>query len=77
MKSSTTKDDQISIYYRSEEVGIRTSKIRYTAEVTHRGLNDYKAFTASDEDILENKVQSHVAKLEEKWFPRSGRRSNV
>ncbi len=61
------KEDLIDIYYHSEDVGIRTYKIKYTAEVTHKGLKDYKVFTAFDEDILENKVQSHVAKLEEKW----------
>jgi len=61
------KEDLIDIYYHSEDVGIRTYKIKYTAEVTHKSLNDYKVFTAYDEDILENKVQSHVAKLEEKW----------
>lgn len=61
------KEDLIYISYHSEDVGIRSSKIKYTAEVTHKGLKDYKVFTAFDEDILENKVQSHVAKLEEKW----------
>lgn len=61
------KKDLIDIRYRSEVTGIRTYKIKYIAEVTHRGLNDYKVLTADDEDILENKVNSHVAKLEEKW----------
>ncbi|MCB9310910.1 MAG: restriction endonuclease [Lewinellaceae bacterium] len=61
------KENLIDIYYHSEDVGIRIDKIKYTAEVTHKGLKDYKVFTAYDEDILENKVQSHVAKLEEKW----------
>lgn len=58
------KEDLIDIYYRSERTGTRT---KYTAEVTHKGLKDHKLFTAFDEDILENKVESHVAKLEEKW----------
>ena len=61
------KEDLIDIYYHSKDVGIRTYKIKYTAEVTHKGLKDYKVITTFDEDILENKVQSHVAKLEEKW----------
>jgi restriction system protein len=61
------KKDLIDIRYRSEVTGVRTYKIKYIAEVTHRGLNDYKVLTADDEDILENKVNSHVAKLEEKW----------
>lgn len=57
----------INIRYREEVVGTRTYKIKYIAEVTHKGLNDYKVFSADDEDILDNKVNSHVAKLEEKW----------
>ena len=61
------KEDLIEIRYHSEDVGIRTYKIKYTAEVTHKGLKDYKVFTAFDDDILENKVQAHVEKLEEKW----------
>jgi restriction system protein len=56
---------QISIR-RREEVNSRYN-VKYIAEVTHRGLNDYKAFTSTDEDILENKVDNHVAKLEERW----------
>ena len=56
---------QISIR-RREEVNSRYN-VKYIAEVTHRGLNDYKVFTSTDEDILENKVDNHVAKLEERW----------
>jgi restriction system protein len=57
--------DQISIK-RHEEVNSRYT-IKYIAEVTHAGLNDYKVFTSTDEDILENKINSHIVKLEEKW----------
>jgi len=56
---------QISIK-RREEVNSRYN-VKYIAEVTHRGLNDYKVFTSTDVDILENKVDNHIAKLEERW----------
>lgn len=57
--------NQISIR-RREEFNSRYD-VKYIAEVTHRGLNDYKVFTSTDKDILENKVDNQVAKLEEKW----------
>ncbi len=59
--------DLIEINYRQELVGIRTYKTKYIAEITHRGLNDYKLLTSDDRSILQSKVNSHVAKLEEKW----------
>lgn len=58
------ENDQIDILYR-EEVG--SSRIKYSAEIKHAGLNEYRVLTASDWDILENKVASYVAKLNEKW----------
>jgi restriction system protein len=57
--------NQISIR-RREELNSRYD-VKYIAEVTHRGLNDYKVFTSTDENILENKVDNQVAKLEERW----------
>lgn len=57
----------IQINYRQELVGIRTFKTKYIAEITHRGLNDYKILTSDDSGVLRNKVKAHVAKLEEKW----------
>lgn len=59
--------DLIEINYREELVGIRTYKTKYVAEITHRGLNDYKLLTSDDRGILQSKVYSYVAKLEEKW----------
>lgn len=59
--------DQIQIHYREEYVGIRTYKTKYIAEITHIGLNDYKVFSSDNKYILQNKVNSHVAKLNEKW----------
>lgn len=59
--------DLIQIKYREEIVGIRIRKIKYTAEVTHTGLHDYKVFTSEDEYMLKHKVNSHVANLKEKW----------
>ena len=47
------KENLIDIYYHSEDVGIRIDKSSIPAEVTHKGLKDYKVFTAYDEDILE------------------------
>jgi restriction system protein len=61
------KKDLIEIIYREELVGIRTYKTKYIAEVSHKGLNDYKLLISDDRGILQNKVNSHVAKLEEKW----------
>lgn len=59
--------DLIQINYREESVGIRTIKTKYIAEITHRGLNDYKIISSDDSGVLRNKVKAHVAKLEEKW----------
>lgn len=59
--------DWIQIKYREEFVGIRTYKIKYIAEITHKGLNDFKILTSDDSGVLRNKVNAHTAKLEEKW----------
>ncbi|OGS70594.1 MAG: restriction endonuclease [Flavobacteria bacterium RIFCSPLOWO2_12_FULL_35_11] len=59
--------DLIQINYRQEYVGIRTYKIKYIAEITHRGFNDFKVLTSDHSGILQNKVIAHIAKLEEKW----------
>jgi len=59
--------DLIKINYRTETVGIRTYRTKYIAEVTHSGLYDHKILTSDDRSILQNKVNSHVAKLEERW----------
>ena len=60
-------NDQSNIRTWEEVVGVRTQKIKYFAEVTHIGLNDHKVFSSDDNDILDNKVSIHLAKLEEKW----------
>ena len=57
----------IKIVYKTETVGIRTYRIKYIAEVTHKGLFDYKILTSDDRSILQNKVNTHVEKLEERW----------
>lgn len=59
--------DLIKIDYRTETVGIRTYRTKYIAEITHKGLYDHKILTSDDRSILQNKVNSHVAKLEERW----------
>lgn len=59
--------DLITITYRSEIVGIRTFRTKYIAEVTHKGLYDHKLLISDDKSILQNKVNAHVAKLEERW----------
>lgn len=59
--------DLIQINYREELVGIRTFKMKYIAEITHRGLNDFKILTSDDRGVLRNKVNAHTAKLVEKW----------
>jgi len=60
-------NDLIKINYREEILGIRTFKIKYIAEITHRGLNDFKILTSDDRGVLRNKVNAHTAKLAEKW----------
>lgn len=61
------KDQQIEIKYRDELVGSRNVKVKYFAEIKHHGLNDFKVISSEDEDILESKVQSYTAKLNDKW----------
>lgn len=61
------KNDQIKIKYRQEYVGIRTMKLKYFAEVTHSGLNEFKVFSSDNDGILRSNVNTHVIKLEEKW----------
>lgn len=61
------KNNQIDIKYREEYIGIRTFKLKFIAEITHTGLNDFNVFFSYDQGILQNKVKNHVAKLEEKW----------
>lgn len=60
-------NDLIKINYRKERIGIKTYKIKFIAEIMHNGLNDYKVLTSDNYVILQNKVDVHVAKLEEKW----------
>lgn len=59
--------DLIEIKYRQETVGIRTYRTKYFAEITHKGLNDFILLSAEDRGILQSKVNSQVAKLEDKW----------
>ena len=60
-------NDLIKINYRQERIGIRTYKIKFIAEIMHTGLNDYKVLTSDNYVILQNKVDAHIARLEEKW----------
>lgn len=60
-------NDLIKVVYREELIGIRTFKMKYSAEITHRGLNDFKILTSDDRGVLNNKVNAHTAKLVEKW----------
>lgn len=57
----------IEIKYRQETVGIRTYRTKFFAEITHKGLNDFILLSAEDRGILQSKVNSQVAKLEDKW----------
>jgi restriction system protein len=61
------EDKQIDIKYRDELVGSRNVKVKYFAEIKHKGLSDFKILSSEDEDILESKVQSYTAKLNDKW----------
>jgi restriction system protein len=57
----------IHINYRQEVIGVRTFRIKYTAEIFHSGLNEYKIVSSDDEYILQTKVNSQTLILENKW----------
>ncbi|OYZ01003.1 MAG: restriction endonuclease [Sphingobacteriia bacterium 28-36-52] len=59
--------DLIKVVYRTELVGIRTLRTKHIAEVTHKELKDYKVFSSEDVNILQNKVNTHIDKLELRW----------
>lgn len=59
--------DLIQVKYREEYVGINSYRIKYIAEITHKGLNDFKIITSDDRGVLQNKVNSYISKLEDKW----------
>lgn len=61
------ENDLIEIEYSDETVGIRTQRTKYTAEVIHKGLRDYKILTSDNSYILKNKIERHIEKLEERW----------
>ena len=44
-----------------------TRVLRYSVEVKHNGLNEYKILSAPDLSMLQHKVNSQVDKWEEKW----------
>ena len=60
-------DKGLSVTYDNEYVGIRTMKVKYTAEIIHKELHEHKTFTSYDSTILENKVNEFVAKLKIKY----------
>jgi restriction system protein len=46
----------------------KTGKVSgFQVEIRHKGLKDYKLITATDLDILENKIRSQKYKWNEKW----------
>ncbi|MCF8453984.1 MAG: restriction endonuclease [Pedobacter sp.] len=57
----------LKVEYRQEIIGIYRDKVKYIVEITHGGLNDYKVISSYEQSILLNKVNSYVAKLEDKW----------
>ncbi len=59
------KERLINIHYREEYT--RSYNTRYIAEVSHTGLKEFKLFSANEKYILDNKINAHVAKMEEKW----------
>lgn len=60
-------EKNLSISYGQEYVGVRTLKIKYTAEIIHKELHEHKTFNSYDSYILENKVNEYVAKLKIKY----------
>ena len=40
---------------------------RYSLEIRHEGLNEYRCLTSDDDDVLLNKAYSQIKKWEEKW----------
>lgn len=61
------RNELLEIKYWEELVGIRTYKTKYSAQITHWGLNDVKILASDDNGVLRNKVKDYVAILEEKW----------
>ncbi|MEI8142086.1 MAG: restriction endonuclease [Chitinophagia bacterium] len=57
----------LSISYDQEYVGVRTLKVKYTAEIIHNQLHEHKTFSSYDSYILENKINEYVAKLKIKY----------
>ena len=60
-------NEQIKIRKWQEVSGVNVIKVKYFAEIYHLGLKEHRVLSASDDDILDNKVQSYVGKIEEKW----------
>jgi len=57
----------LSVSYDDEYVGVRTLKVKYTAEIIHKELHEHKTFSSYDSNILKNKVNEHVSKLKIKY----------
>lgn len=60
-------DKLIKIRTWEEVSGVNVIKVKYYAEITHSGLKEHRVLSASDDDILDNKVQSYIGKLTDKW----------
>ncbi len=60
-------EDNLSITYKEEWVGIRTMRVIYLAEILQTDLHEHKVFSAYDKSILNNKVNEYLNKLKEKF----------
>lgn len=41
--------------------------LKYSVEISHKGLNEHKILSAPDDDVLENKVNIQTQKWKERW----------
>jgi len=57
----------IKVDYFEEDFGVNVIRTKYSARIYHKGFKELKAYSSYDEDILENKVNTYIAKLEYRW----------
>lgn len=63
--------DLIQINYRQELVADRFLNIKYIAEITRHGLDDYAILTSDDSDTLKKKVKTYISEILNKELTRA------
>jgi restriction system protein len=63
-----TKDSLLQINQPQEHWNAADTRIlKYTVEISHKGLNDHKLISAPEPEMLENKANLQIEKWKEKW----------